>query len=113
MRTENISVKLTIPIPFNKPDKNGVVHTEEAVINALNHFQKNIPILYRGTEAEDEKLIGITTGNSIITTWDFDDQVCKVTVDGMIYHGGADIIINEMDGNEITSFEVRSVGISL
>ena len=35
MRTENIEVKITIPIPFNKPDKNGVVYTEEAISKAV------------------------------------------------------------------------------
>ena len=31
MRTDNIKVTITIPIPYNKPDKNGNIYTEEAV----------------------------------------------------------------------------------
>ena len=46
MREENIKVKVTIPIPFGKPDKNGVMYTEEAVSNAVNNLHKNLPIIY-------------------------------------------------------------------
>ena len=31
MRTDNIKVTITIPIPYDKPDKNGNIYTEEAV----------------------------------------------------------------------------------
>lgn len=113
MRTENIAVKMTIPIPFDKPDGNMIVHTEEAVEKALNCLPKNLPILYRGTEMEDAKCIGSTTGNYHIVTWDFENQICKVTVDGVIFHGGADIIVNEMKNGEISDFTITSCGISL
>ena len=38
MREENIKVKITIPFPFDKPDKNGNIYSEEAVKNAVNNF---------------------------------------------------------------------------
>ena len=47
MREENIKVKVTIPIPFGKPDKNGVMYTEEAVSNAINNLHKNLPIIHQ------------------------------------------------------------------
>ena len=50
MREENIKVKVTIPIPFGKPDKNGVMYTEEAVSNAVNNLHKNLPIIYEMDE---------------------------------------------------------------
>ena len=90
MRTENIEVKITIPIPFNKPDKNGNIYTEEAVENAVNNLHKNIPIIFRD-ESED-KVIGATTGDSHIATWDFENQVCKVTVDGTVFYGGTESV---------------------
>ena len=52
MREENIKVKVTIPIPFGKPDKNGVMYTEEAVSNAVNNLHKNLPIIYRDNDKE-------------------------------------------------------------
>ena len=113
MRTENISVKLTIPIPFDKPDGNMTIHTKEAVENALNNLPKNLPILYRGTELDDTKCIGATIGDSRIATWDFENQICEVTIDGVVFHGGADIIVNEMKNGEISDFTITSCGISL
>ena len=34
MRTENIKATITIPIPYDKPDKNGNIYTKEAVEKA-------------------------------------------------------------------------------
>lgn len=67
MRVENTKVKLTIPIPFDKPDKNGVMYTKEAVENAVNNLRKNIPIVYGDSET-DKSIIGTTTGDSHIVT---------------------------------------------
>ena len=47
MRTENIEVKLTIPIPVDRPDKNGVMYTKEAIEKAINNFPTNLPIIYK------------------------------------------------------------------
>lgn len=56
MRTNSIKVKLTIPIPFNKPDLNGVMYSEKAV----NNLQRNIPIIYRDNDGnEKEKLLEV------------------------------------------------------
>lgn len=111
MRVENTKVKLTIPIPFDKPDKNGVMYTKEAVENAVNNLRKNIPIVYGDSET-DKSIIGTTTGDSHIVTWDFENQICKMTVDGVIFYSGAELIVNEMKDNKITDFEIISVGLS-
>ena len=37
MRVENTNIKLTIPIPVDRPDKNGAIHTKEAIENALSN----------------------------------------------------------------------------
>lgn len=111
MRVENIKVKLTIPIPFDKPDKNGVMYTKEAVENAVNNLRKNIPIVYGDSET-DKSIIGTTTGDSHIVTWDFENQICKMTVNGVIFYSGAELIVNEMKDNKITDFEIISVGLS-
>jgi hypothetical protein len=113
MRTDNIKVTITIPIPYNKPDKNGNVYTEEAVENAVNHLHKNLPIIYRDNENEiDGKVIGTTTGDSHIATWDFENQVCKVTIDGAIFYGGTECLVNEIKDGKVTDFEIVGIGLS-
>lgn len=110
MRTENIGIKITISIPYDKPDLNGNIYTKEAVENAVNHLRKNLPIIFR--DESEEKVIGTTTGDSHIVTWDFDNQVYKLTVDGEIFFGGTECIVNEMENCKATSFEIVGLGLS-
>lgn len=113
MRTENIKVKLTIPIPFNKPDLNGVVYSEQAVEKAVNNLPKNIPIIYRDNDGNgEEKVIGTTTGNSHIVTYDIENRVCKVSIDGEILFGGTECIVNSMEDNVVTDFRITGIGLS-
>ena len=113
MRTDNIKVKLTIPIPVGKPDKNGVVYTKEAVENAVNNLYKNLPIIYRDNEKEiDGVVIGDTTDSSHITTWDFENQVCNVTVDGVVFYGGTECVVNKIEDGIVTDFSVTGFGLS-
>lgn len=113
MRTDNIKVKLTIPIPFNKPDLNGVVYSEQAVENAVNNLQKDIPIIYRDNDGNgEEKVIGTTIGNSHIVTYDIENRVYKVSIDGEIFFGGTECIVNEMEGNMVTDFRITGIGLS-
>ena len=62
MRTDNIKVTITIPIPYDKPDKNGNIYTEEAVEKAVNNLHKNLPIIFR--DESEEKIIGVKVLNS-------------------------------------------------
>lgn len=113
MRTDNLKVKLTIPIPVGKPDCNGFIYSKEVVENAINNLHKNLPIIYRDNENEIEGIvIGNTTGNSHIVTWDSENQVCNVAVDGVVYFGGTECIIKEMDNGVITDFEIVAIGVS-
>ena len=109
MRTENIKVTITIPIPYNKPDKNGNIYTEEAVEKAVNSLHKNLPIIFR--DESEEKVIGTTTGDSHIATWDFENQVCKLTVDGEVFFGGTECTVDIKDGI-ITDFTITGIGLS-
>ena len=59
MRAENIKVTITIPIPYNNPDKNGDIYTKEAVEKAVNNLHKRTPIIFR--DEFGEKVIGTTT----------------------------------------------------
>lgn len=111
MRVENTKITIKIPIPINKPDNNGVIYTKEAVENAVNNLRKNLPIVYRDNET-DTKVIGVTTGDSHTAVWDFENQVCKITVGGVIFYGGAEIIVNEIEDDRISSFEITSIGLT-
>ena len=114
MRVENSKIKITIPIPIGKLDANGVIYTEEAIASALNNLQTNLPIVYKDNTDTDEKVIGAITGTSHIVNWDFENQVCKVTIDGVLFYSGAEIIVNDMttDG-EITDFRIVSIGLTV
>ena len=113
MRTDNIKVKLTIPIPVGKPDRNGVVYTEKAVENAVNNLHKNLPIIYRDNEkAIDGVTIGAITGDSHIATWDSKYQVCNVTVDGIVLCGGTECVVNEIEDGVVTDFRITGFGLS-
>ena len=113
MRTENMNVKLTIPIPIEKPDKNGNVYTKEAIENAVNNLHTNLPIIYKDNENENEdKVIGITTGTSHIVTWDSENQVCKVTIDGVVFYGGTECIVSKIKEGKVADFRITSIGLS-
>ena len=111
MRAENTKVKLTIPIPVDRPDNNGVIYTKDTIENAVNNLRTNLPIVYGDDEA-DKKIIGTTIGNSHIVTWDFENQICKMTVDGVIFYSGANIIVDKIEDDKITDFEIVSIGLS-
>jgi hypothetical protein len=98
MKDEMTKVKLTMHIPFDTPNKNGTMLTKEAVENAVNNIPTNMPIIYRNNKDEyNEKVIGATTSNSHIVIWDSENQVCKITVDGIMFHCNPLITINEID----------------
>ena len=109
MRTENIKVAITIPIPYNKPDKNGNIYTKEAVEKAVNNLHKHLPIIFRGESVE--KVIGTTTGDSHIVIWDSENQVCKLTVDGEVFFGGTECIA-DIDNGKIVNFEIVGIGLN-
>lgn len=111
MKEELTKVKLTIPLSFGKPNKNGSVFTEEAVENAVSHLQKNLPIICQDKSCE--KVVGSTTGDSHIVTWDFENQVCKVTVDGVLFDCSPRIVVNEIEDGEISDFRITSIGLTL
>mgnify|MGYP003304032013 CR=1 FL=1 len=113
MNDEMTKVKLTMYIPFDKPNKNGTVFTKEAVENAVNNLSTNLPIIYRDNKSRfRDKVIGATTGNSHIVTWDSDNQICKMIVDGVVFHSGAEIIVNEIEDNNISDFRITSIGLT-
>ena len=109
MRTNNIKVTMTIPIPYDQPDNNGDIYTKEAVEKAVNNLHKYLPIIFRGES--EEKVIGTTTDDSHIATWDFENQVCNLTVNGEVFFGGTECIA-DIDNGKIVNFEIVGIGLS-
>ena len=109
MRTDNIKVTMTIPIPYDQPDNNGDIYTKEAVEKAVNNLHKYLPIIFRGES--EEKVIGTTTDDSHIATWDFENQVCNLTVNGEVFFGGTECIA-DIDNGKIVNFEIVGIGLS-
>jgi len=111
VQTENIAVKLTIPIQYDTPNRNGVIFTKDAINNMLRVLIGNKPIVFRDNFNMCGTIIGVTNDNYDVE-WDDENKVCKLVVDGMLYYGGMDINVREMIGNTITQFESSYFGIS-
>lgn len=99
MRINNIKVKLTMSIPYDKPDDNGCIFTKEAVEDAVNNLQTKLPITL------GDKVIGVTTDSAHITVWDDENQVYNLTIDGIIRHGGFDCVA-EIVAKKVTSMQI-------
>ena len=63
-KVENTKVKITIPIPINKPDANGIIYTTEAVENAINNIDRYLPIVYKENAETDDGKTGRTAGKN-------------------------------------------------
>lgn len=103
--TNNIKVKLTIPISYDKLNDNGCVFTKEAVEDAVKNLQTKLPIMF------EDRVIGATTGKTYITTWDNESQVCNLTIDGIIFSGGFECTV-EVNGNKVTSMKIDGLSIA-
>ena len=117
MRTEGIKVKLRIPIRFDQPDLNGAVHSKEAIAKALKELRQH-PLVFRADEDDSPKCIGHINDNFRMIDWDEKNGVCTVTMNGIIYYGGMNIIVNACHQDEtgtmvIDDFAISSIGFSL
>ena len=110
MRTSNGNIKLKMTIPIDKPDLNGVIYTREAIEKAVKDI-KDSPILYRDNDkCIDSVVIGHTVNSQYIETDESD--MCKLEIEGCVYYCGAELIVNEMEGNVVKDFRFTSFGIS-
>lgn len=114
MRIGNIQVSLTMSVPYDSPDKNGVSYKYEAIQNALSSMTFPLPIrvcLNNG----DSVIIGNTTCKPYAIQHNKKENIIQFTVDGVIYFGGteSECFVNEIDGNKtVTDFEIVSIGFS-
>lgn len=116
MRLSNIKVRLSLVIPFGHPDKNGIKYSREAVekaVRALFDSGWQLPIVYRDCDSyKDGTVVGNTIGETGSVSWNNEQQVCEVVVDGIIYYGGTECIVNEISDDVVTDFSITSVGLS-
>lgn len=114
MNEEFVKVTIQIPIAVGKPNRNGTVFTKEAVENAVSNIPVNMPIIYRDNKSEyDNKVIGATIGKSHVVTWDSENQVCKMTVDGVVFNSGVDMVVNKIEDDKITDFRITGIGLTI
>lgn len=112
MRTQSTKIKMTMSIPVDRPDKNGVVFTKSAIENAINKFPPHRPIIFKDNDkCTDGVCIGSTVG-SPESDWDDETQTCKMTINGLIFYSGAEIIANEIKDGRITDFNFMSIGLT-
>ena len=114
MRLDNLKIQLTLTIPFGRPDKNGVMYSKEAIEKAIEDFYGKLPILYRDNDScKDGVVVGNTVGETCSVLWDDERQVCEVIINGNLYYGGTECIVNEIKDGVVTDFRITSVGLSL
>ena len=111
MRIENAKVKITIPIPIGKPDGNGVRYTKESIEAAIKNTPKFLPILYKKDAETEESVVGITTQKPRSNV-DPSGTVCNLIIDGLLFYSGAEIVINDVVDGAVSSFEIKSIGIT-
>lgn len=113
MRLDNLKIKLALTIPFGHPDKNGIVYSKEAVEKAVESFNRELPIIFRGNDSRgDGVVIGNTIGETCSTLWNDEYQVCEAIVSGNVYFGGTECVVNEIKDGVVTDFDIVSVGLS-
>ena len=113
MRLDNLKIQLAFTIPFGCSDKNGVIYSREAVEKAISDFNGKLPILYRDNDScKDGVVVGNTVGETCSVLWDDERQVCEIIVNGNLYYGGTECIVNEIKDGVITDFRIISVGLS-
>lgn len=113
MRLDNLKMQLALVIPFGRPDKNGVIYSREAVEKAVKDFNGKLPILYRDNDScKDGVVVGNTIGETCSVLWDEKRQVCEIIVNGNLYYGGTECIVNEIKDGMVTDFRITSVGLS-
>lgn len=113
MRSENLKIKYSITFPFGRPDKNGVVYSKAAIEKAVASFDGNIPIIYNDNDKNNnEVVVGYTVGEPCSILWDDEYQVCEIVVNGVVYYGGTECVVNKIEDGVVTDFDIVSVGLS-
>lgn len=110
MNDKLTKITLTFPMRYGRPNRNGVVFTEEAIRHAFASSNPHMPIIMEDVTNRDEHIIGYTDPTYYLEC-DDGNKVCEVTLTGRLFDVAPTIIINEMNDGIITDFEIKSVSI--
>lgn len=98
-----IEITMKVPFPIEKPDRNGIIYTEDAIKNAVNNFTSSAPL--RIWKDDICTVIGHVDNIEL-------SDAFEITAHGVCYFGGTNEMANEIENNIVSSFELLSFGIS-
>lgn len=103
MRCENIEVTFKVPMPIDRPDKNGVMYSKEAIDKAIENMI-NAPIVqHDANDFEKTTVLGVVT--------DAKRKGDYAIIDGCLWFGGTCESVVMDENNVVTSFEVSEFSI--
>lgn len=102
MRTEDINIKITIPLPVDEPDKSGYIYTQDAIKKAVENFSPNVPL----TTGDD---LGTCIGS--VNSIELSDDNKVMLVDATVFAAGTCEIIGEQENGIIKDYRITSFGI--
>ena len=116
MRVSNLKCNITLRFPYNKPDGNGIIHTREAVEKMIYSLSGEYPIKVAGgldKNKDVNDIIGVAT-EPYSAIWNEDEGVCVLTINGIIFHGGTECIVNEFtDDRAADDITITGFGLSI
>ena len=114
MREENIKCRITIPFPVERPDRNGVIYSREAIEKAIADFNSSLPITFIPNDKDKyECVVGYTDAEEPVVVWDDDKQTCNITITGAFFAGGTSCQATMDDETmTVTEFHINQIGIS-
>jgi len=101
MRCKDINVTLSIPVPIGEHDGNGVVYTEEAIVQACKNCNGQ-PII-QFNEKGEEIVIGYAKNVEYLNGFIF--------VDAVSWHGGTCDLVDKLLDKTVTEFRISSFGL--
>lgn len=111
MRTNNLECKITLKFHYGEPDGNNVIYTKDAVKKAVNQLKNHYPIALYDSSDGTKSVIG-TTKEPYEVIWDEDNNVCLVTINGILFYGGTECVVNEIEDGMVQNFQIKSFGLS-
>lgn len=106
MRVKNVKISMEIPVPFRKPDENGVRYSTESFEKACENAS-NLPIVIMNDDGTST-VVGVAGSITYIQDEANGDYMA---VNGMLYHGGSSEAVGFTD-DVVTSVDLQSFGIT-
>ena len=104
MRTNNIKVTINMPLPVDKPDKNGVIYSKEALTNAFANARNKPLITY--TSEGVQVPIGIINGATI-----YEEEQLHAEIRATVFFGGTCEEITKDSNDIVTEMTITGIGL--